>query len=83
MAKTVNAKRVEFDYENETYRMDVYKDSKVLMYKKVDGVFDFVPAKTVILLKLQELNPVQYPVAVTRKRNTRFTGRKLYSLLKG
>lgn len=34
MAKTVNAKRVEFDYENETYRMDVYKDSKVLMYKK-------------------------------------------------
>lgn len=81
MAKTVNAKRIEFRIGQDIYRMDLYKNGKVLMYKKINNVFDFVAAKEIILAKLRELNPSQYSISNMSKRNTRFVGRKLYALL--
>ena len=77
MAKTVNANRVLFVVKDEEYRMDRYSTRKILLYKKVDGVFDFVPAKQVLKEKLEELNQV-----VTNKMNTRQLGTQLYNLLK-
>lgn len=77
MAKTVNANRVLFLVKDEEYRMDRYSTRKILLYKKVDGVFDFVPAKQVIKEKLEELNQV-----VNNNSNTRQLGTQLYNLLK-
>ena len=65
-SKTVNAQRIEFKVNNEEYRMDRYKSKTVLVFKKIDGVYDFVEAKQVLRLKL----------------NTRYLGSKLASLLK-
>ena len=77
MAKTVNANRVLFLVKDEEYRMDRYSTRKILLYKKIDGVFDFVPAKQVIKEKLEELNQV-----VNNNSNTRQLGTQLYNLLK-
>ena len=77
MAKTVNANRVLFLVKDEEYRMDRYSTRKILLYKKVDGVFDFVPAKQVIKEKLEELDQV-----VNNNSNTRQLGTQLYNLLK-
>ena len=77
MAKTVNANRVLFLVKDEEYRMDRYSNRQILLYKKIDGVFDFVPAKQVIKEKLEELNQV-----VNNNSNTRQLGTQLYNLLK-
>ena len=77
MAKTVNANRVLFLVKDEEYRMDRYSNRQILIYKKIDGVFDFVPAKQVIKEKLEELNQV-----VNNNSNTRQLGTQLYNLLK-
>ena len=76
MAKTVNAKRIMFILNNEEYRMDRYSTTKIYIYKNVDGVFDFVPAKEVIRQKLEELNQV-----INNNNNTRQLGTQLYKLL--
>ena len=50
--KTVKAQRTEFTMNNEDYRMDRYKSRTVLVFKKINGVYDFVSAKQIIRLKL-------------------------------
>lgn len=81
MSKTVNAKRVEFNLGNEDYRMDKYKSKTVLVFKKVDGVYDFVSARKVIRLKLNEVDPANNSLEQTKKENTRSLGARLYKLL--
>ena len=56
--KTVKAQRTEFTMNNEDYRMDRYKSRTVLVFKKINGVYDFVSAKQIIRLKLNEINPI-------------------------
>ena len=84
MSKTVNAQRIIFVVNNEEYRMDRYSSTKILIYKKVNGVFDFVSAKEVIRQKLAELNAEKYSLEETAKPkyNTRALGTKLYELIK-
>lgn len=81
MSKTVNAKRVEFNLGNEDYRMDKYKSKTVLVFKKVDGVYDFVSARNVIRLKLNEVDPANNSLEQTKTENTRSLGARLYKLL--
>lgn len=81
-SKTVNAQRIEFKVNNEEYRMDRYKSKTVLVFKKIDGVYDFVEAKQVLRLKLNEIDSQQYNLEITKKYNTRYLGSKLASLLK-
>lgn len=81
MSKTVNAKRVEFNLGNEDYRMDKYKSKTVLVFKKVDGVYDFVSARNVIRLKLNEVDPANNSLKQTKTENTRSLGARLYKLL--
>lgn len=81
MSKTVKAIRTEFVLNNEDYRMDKYKSRAVLVFKKVDGVYDFVSAKQVIRLKLEELDPENYSMENTKNSNTRFLGNKLSNML--
>ncbi len=80
-SKTVKAQRTEFTVNNEQYRMDKYKSGTILMFKLINGIYDFVSAKVVIRLKLNELDPENYNMEQTKKYNTRFLGRKLNSLL--
>ena len=75
-AKTVNAKRIVFTVKNEEYRMDRYSTTQIFIFKKVDGVFDFVSARDIIIKKLEELNQV-----IDNKNNTRQLGTQLYKLL--
>lgn len=75
-AKTVNAKRIVFTVKNEEYRMDRYSTTQIFIFKKVDGVFDFVSARDTIIKKLEELNQV-----IDNKSNTRQLGTQLYKLL--
>lgn len=82
MSKTVNAKRVEFTMNNEMYRMDKYKSRTILLFKKIDGVYDFIEARPVLRQKLQEIDPVKYSMNNTQKVNTRDLGAKLYGLIK-
>lgn len=84
MSKTVNAQRITFVVNNEEYRMDRYSSTKILIYKKVNGVFDFVSAKEVIRQKLAELDAEKYSLEETAKSkyNTRALGTKLYELIK-
>jgi len=84
MSKTVKAQRKVFTLNNEDYRMDKYESKTIMIFKKVEGVYDFVSAKEIIRLKLNELDPVKYSLTETSKPkyNTRVLGAKLAKLLK-
>jgi len=81
MSKTVNAQRIEFTMNNEKYRIDRYKNRAVLVFKEIDGVYDFVSAKRVIRTKLNEIDSVKYALDATKELNTRYLGNKLAKLL--
>ena len=65
-SKTVKAQRTEFTVNNEQYRMDKYKSGTILMFKLINGIYDFVSAKVVIRLKLNELDPENYNMEQTK-----------------
>ena len=79
--KTVKAQRTEFTMNNEDYRMDRYNSRTVLVFKKINGVYDFVSAKQIIRLKLNEINPQEYSMEKTKNQNTRYLGNKLTNIL--
>ena len=79
--KTVKAQRTEFTMNNEDYRMDRYKSRTVLVFKKINGVYDFVSAKQIIRLKLNEINPQEFSMEKTKNQNTRYLGNKLTNTL--
>ena len=83
MTKTVNAKRLNFLFKDDIYRMDKYECKTIYVYKKIDGVYDFVSAREIIRQKLAELDPVNYSLEETAKPkyNTRILGAKLYELI--
>lgn len=81
MSKTVNAQRIEFTMDNEDYRIDRYKNRVVHVFKKIDGVYDFVCAKRVIRTKLNELDSEKFALETTKKCNTRYLGTQLTKLL--
>lgn len=79
--KTVKAQRTEFTMNNEDYRMDRYKSRTVLVFKKINGAYDFVSAKQIIRLKLNEINPQEFSMEKTKNQNTRYLGNKLTNIL--
>lgn len=74
---------IQFEYNNESYKIYKYTSGVVYIKKEIGGTWDFISAKEIIRRKLAEIDSTLYTYEETRKTkyNTRSLGAKLYKLL--